>query len=323
MSPQPFFSFVRPLAVVAFGGNALLPPGGDGSQEEQQRLAEEAARRLLPVLNRGYELIIVHGNGPQVGNILIQVEEAAAKIPPQTLDVCVAQTQGSMGFLLETALTNVLRPAGFEKEIVTIVTTVVVDAADPAFGKPTKPIGPFFEKERAEALAKERGWAIVEDAGRGWRKVVASPRPKTIRDTEIVAWLVNRGKIVIAGGGGGIPVVIDDAGVMRGVEAVIDKDYVASLLAANLAADLFVILTGVPQVYKDWGKPGQQPLASLTAAEARALYDAGQFPKGSMGPKIDAALKFVEAGGREVLITDAPSLSAALDGHTGTHVRNA
>jgi len=323
VSPQPFFSFVRPLAVVAFGGNALLPPDGDGSQAEQQRRAEEAARWLLPVLNRGYELIVVHGNGPQVGNLLIQVEEAASKVPPQTLDVCVAQTQGSMGFLLETALTNVLRPAGFEKEIVTIVTTVVVDAADPAFGRPTKPIGPFFEKARAETLARERGWEIVEDAGRGWRKVVASPRPRTIRDTEIVAWLVNRGKIVIAGGGGGIPVVIDDAGVMRGVEAVIDKDYVASLLASNLAADLFVVLTGVPQVYKDWGKPTQQALASLTAAEARALYDAGQFPKGSMGPKIDAALKFVEAGGREVLITDPSSLSDALEGRSGTYVRNA
>jgi carbamate kinase len=323
VSPQPFFSFVRPLAVVAFGGNALLPPDGDGSQAEQQRRAEEAARWLLPVLNRGYELIIVHGNGPQVGNVLIQVEEAAAKIPPQTLDVCVAQTQGSMGFLLETAMTNVLRPAGFEKEIVTIVTTVVVDAADPAFGKPTKPIGPFFEREKAEQLAQERGWAIVEDAGRGWRKVVASPRPRAIRNTEIVAWLVNKGKIVIAGGGGGVPVVVDDAGVMRGVEAVIDKDYVASLLASNLAADLFVVLTGVPQVYKDWGKPGQQALASLTSAEARALYDAGQFPKGSMGPKIDAALKFVEAGGREVLITDPSSLSAALEGRSGTYVRNA
>ena len=258
MSPQPFFSFVRPLAVVAFGGNALLPPDGDGSQAEQQRLAEEAARWLLPVLNKGFEVIIVHGNGPQVGNILIQVEEAAGRIPPQSLDVCVAQTQGSMGFLLETALTNVLGPAGFAKEIVTIVTTVEVDAADPAFGKPTKPIGPFFDRERAEALSKSRGWAIVEDAGRGWRKVVASPRPKAIRNTEIIAWLVNRGKIVIAGGGGGVPVVVDDAGRMRGVEAVIDKDYVSSLLASNLAADLFIVLTGVPRVYRDFGKPSQQ-----------------------------------------------------------------
>jgi len=323
VSPQPFFSFVRPLAVVAFGGNALLPPDGDGSQAEQQRLAEEAARWLLPILNRGFEVIIVHGNGPQVGNILIQVEEAAQRIQPQTLDVCVAQTQGSMGFLLETALANVLGPAGFAKEIVTIVTTVEVDAADPAFGKPTKPIGPFFDRARAEELAQSRGWAIVEDAGRGWRKVVPSPRPKAIRNTEIIAWLVNRGKIVIAGGGGGVPVVIDDAGRMRGVEAVIDKDYVASLLAANLAADLFVVLTGVPQVYRDFGKPTQKALASVSASEARVLYDAGQFPKGSMGPKIDAALKFVEAGGREVLITNAESLSAALDGKSGTYVRNA
>jgi carbamate kinase len=323
VSPQPFFSFVRPLAVVAFGGNALLPPDGDGSQAEQQRLAEEAARWLLPVLNRGFEVIIVHGNGPQVGNILIQVEEASDRISPQTLDVCVAQTQGSMGFLLETALSNVLRPAGFAKEIVTIVTTVEVDAADPAFGKPSKPIGPFFQRERAEALSKSRGWTIVEDAGRGWRKVVPSPRPKAIRNTEIIAWLVNRGKIVIAGGGGGVPVVIDDSGRMRGVEAVIDKDYVASLLASNLAADLFVVLTGVPQVYRDFGKPSQQALSSLSAREGRALHDAGQFPKGSMGPKIDAALKFVEAGGREVLITNPESLSAALEGKSGTYVRNA
>jgi carbamate kinase len=323
VSPQPFFSFVRPLAVVAFGGNALLPPDGDGSQAEQQRLAEEAARWLLPVLNKGFEVIIVHGNGPQVGNILIQVEEAAERIPPQSLDVCVAQTQGSMGFLLETALTNVLGPAGFAKEIVTIVTTVEVDAADPAFGKPTKPIGPFFDRERAEALSKSRGWAIVEDAGRGWRKVVASPRPKAIRNTEIIAWLVNRGKIVIAGGGGGVPVVVDDTGRMRGVEAVIDKDYVSSLLASNLAADLFVVLTGVPRVYRDFGKPSQQAIASISAAEARALYDAGEFPRGSMGPKIDAALKFVEGGGREVLITNPESLAAALEGKSGTYVRNA
>jgi len=323
VSPQPFFSFVRPLAVVAFGGNALLPPDGDGSQAEQQRLAEEAARWLLPVLNKGFEVIIVHGNGPQVGNILIQVEEAAGRIPPQSLDVCVAQTQGSMGFLLETALTNVLGPAGFAKEIVTIVTTVEVDAADPAFGKPTKPIGPFFDRERAEALSKSRGWAIVEDAGRGWRKVVASPRPKAIRNTEIIAWLVNRGKIVIAGGGGGVPVVVDDTGRMRGVEAVIDKDYVSSLLASNLAADLFIVLTGVPRVYRDFGKPSQQAIASISAAEARALYDAGEFPKGSMGPKIDAALKFVEGGGREVLITNPESLAAALEGKSGTYVRNA
>lgn len=321
MTPQPFFSFVRPLAVVAFGGNALLRPEDSGSLEEQRLRAEEAARWLLPILNRGYELIVVHGNGPQVGNILIQVEESADKVRPQTLDVCVAQTQGSMGFLLETAMTNVLGKAGFRKEIVTLVTTVEVDAADPAFLHPTKPIGPFFDEPRARELMESRGWTMAEDSGRGWRKVVASPRPKSIRTTEIVAWLVNRGKIVIAAGGGGIPVVVDAEGVARGVEAVIDKDYVASLLAASLSADLFVVLTGVARVFKDFGKPSEMALSSLPVAEARRLFEEGQFPKGSMGPKIDAAIRFVEAGGREVLITNAESLSEALDGRNGTYVR--
>jgi carbamate kinase len=320
LSPQSFFSFVRPLAVVAFGGNALLRPEDSGTLAEQQRRAEEAARWLLPVLNRGYELIVVHGNGPQVGNILIQVEESADRIPPQTLDVCVAQTQGAMGFLLQTAMTNVLGKAGFRKEIITLVTTVEVDAADPAFQNPTKPIGPFFDRARAQELMKSRGWAMAEDAGRGWRKVVASPRPKSILSTEIVAWLVNRGKIVIAAGGGGIPVVIDGQGEMRGVEAVIDKDYVASLLASSLSADLFVVLTGVPRVFKDFGKPSQEALSTMTAEQARRLLEEGQFPKGSMGPKIDAAARFVEAGGREVLITNPESLTEALDRKNGTYV---
>jgi carbamate kinase len=321
VSPQAFFSFVRPLAVVAFGGNALLRPEDAGTLEEQQKRAEEAARWLLPVLNRGYELIVVHGNGPQVGNILIQVEESADRIPPQTLDVCVAQTQGSMGFLLESAMANVLSAAGFRKDIVTIITTVEVDAADPAFRKPTKPIGPFFDAARARDLQRERGWSVVEDAGRGWRKVVPSPRPRSIRNTEVIAWLVNRGKIVIAAGGGGIPVVLDDAGTVRGVEAVIDKDYAASLLASSLAADLFVILTGVAQVRRDFGKTTEEPLSSLSVARARRLAEEGQFPRGSMGPKIDAAIQFVEAGGHEVLITSAEALPEALEGRSGTYVR--
>jgi carbamate kinase len=321
LSPQPFFSFVRPLAVVAFGGNALLRPEDSGALDQQMRRAEEAARRLLPVLNRGYELIVVHGNGPQVGNILIQVEESADRVAPQTLDVCVAQTQGSMGFLLETALSNVLSAAGFRKEIVTIVTTVEVDAADPAFLRPTKPIGPFFDAARARELEEERGWTMVEDAGRGWRKVVASPRPKAIRNTEVVASLVNRGKIVIAAGGGGVPVVVDDEGRMRGVEAVIDKDYAASMLASSLSADLFVVLTGVARVARDFGTPAQRDLAAIGVAEAKELFAQGQFPKGSMGPKIDAAVRFVEAVGHEVLITNAESLDEALDGRSGTYVR--
>ena len=321
MNPTPFFSFVRPLAVVAFGGNALLRPEDDGSTALQLERAREAVRKLIPILGKGYELIVVHGNGPQVGNILIQAEEAAEKVPPQSLDFCVAQTEGSMGFLLELAFDNELPRAGFRKQVVTIMTQVEVDAADPAFLKPSKPVGPFFPKERADILQKTAGWTMVEDAGRGWRKVVASPKPRAVRGVEVAAALINRGHIVIAAGGGGIPVVVTDEGEVRGVEAVIDKDYSASMLAASLSANLFIVLTGVDRVSKDFGKPTQTELATVEVGEARRLLAEGQFPPGSMGPKIDAAIRFVEAGGHEVLITRAESLSEALEGKTGTIIR--
>jgi carbamate kinase len=314
----PYFSFVRPLAVVAFGGNALLTPEDSGETRVQLERAREAVRQLLPILNRGYELIVVHGNGPQVGNLLLQAELAAERVPPQSLDVCVAQTQGSMGFLIELAFDNELKAAGFKKRVVTLVTQVEVDAADPAFLKPSKPIGPFFTRERADVLKKAAGWTMVEDAGRGWRKVVASPKPLAVRNVEVVSSLVNRGYVVIAAGGGGIPVVVPEEGDIRGVEAVIDKDYAAAMLAAALSADLFVILTGVERVSRDFGKPTETPLARLDVATARELLAEGQFPPGSMGPKIDAAIRFVEAGGREVLITRAESLPEALEGETGT-----
>jgi carbamate kinase len=263
----------------------------------------------------------VHGNGPQVGNVLIQQEEAAEKVPSQTLDFCVAQTEGSIGFLLELAFANELPRAGFRKEVVTFLTLVEVDAADPAFQKPSKPVGPFFSVERARTLEEEHGWKMVEDAGRGWRKVVASPRPRGIRGVEVAALLVNRGHIVVAAGGGGIPVVVSEDGEVRGVEAVIDKDYAAAKLAAELSADLFIVLTGVDRVAKDYGTPKETPLPRLSVSEARRLLLEGQFPPGSMGPKIDAACLFVEAGGREVLITRAETLEAALSGGTGTVIR--
>ena len=318
MNSTPFFSFVRPLAVVAFGGNALLRPEDSGTTAEQLARAREAVRRLLPILARGYELIVVHGNGPQVGNVLLQSELAADRIPPQTLDYCVAQTEGSIGFLLELAFANELPRAGFRKEVVTVVTQVEVDAADPAFLKPSKPIGPFFPAQRARELQDSQGWIMAEDAGRGWRKVVASPRPRAIRGVDVVASLINRGYIVIAAGGGGIPVVVPEEGEVRGVEAVIDKDYAASMLAASLSADLFIILTGVERVSKDFGKATEVPLPVLDVATARRLLAEGQFPPGSMGPKIDAAIRFVEAGGKEVLIGRAESLAEALEGRTGT-----
>lgn len=321
MNPTRFFSFVRPIAVVAFGGNALLRPEDPGTTAQQLARAREAVRRLLPILARGYELVVVHGNGPQVGNVLIQSELAADRIPPASLDFCVAQTQGSLGFLLELAFANELPPAGFRKQVVTLVTQVEVDAADPAFLAPTKPIGPFFSAERARELEEARDWRMVEDAGRGWRKVVASPRPRSVRGVDIAATLINRGFIVIAAGGGGIPVVMPAEGDVRGVEAVIDKDYAASMLAASLSADLFIILTGVDRVCRDFGTPAQQPLPVLAVDEARRLLAEGQFPPGSMGPKIDAAIRFVESGGKEVLITSAESLSGALEGKTGTIIR--
>ena len=321
MTPSRFFSFVRPLAVVAFGGNALLPPEDSGTTELQLARAREAVRRLLPILARGYELIVVHGNGPQVGNILIQADCSADRIPPQSLDFAVAQTEGSLGFLLELAFANELPRAGFRKEVVTLITQVEVDAADEAFLRPSKPIGPFFSRERAASLQESLGWTMIEDAGRGWRKVVPSPRPRSIRGVDVAAALVNRGFIVIAAGGGGIPVVVTGDGEVRGVEAVIDKDYSAAMLAATLSADLFIILTGVDRVSKDFGKPGATPIAEMDVALARKLAAEGQFPAGSMGPKIDAAIRYVEAGGREVLIARAESLPEALDGKTGTRIR--
>jgi len=317
----PFFSFVRPLAVVAFGGNALLRPEDSGTTSEQLERAREAVRQLLPILGRGFELVVVHGNGPQVGNVLIQAEAAADRIPRQTLDFCVAETEGSIGFLLEVAFGNELPRAGFRKEVVTIITQVQVDAADPAFARPTKPIGPFYRAEEAKKIQDETGWPMVEDAGRGWRKVVASPKPLAIRGVEVAAALINRGHIVVAAGGGGVPVVVTEEGEVRGVEAVIDKDYAASMLAASLQADLFIILTGVDRVWRDFGKPSQAPLPELGVATARQLLAEGQFPPGSMGPKVDAAVRFIEAGGHEVLITRAESLGDALEGRTGTRIR--
>ncbi len=316
-----FFSFVRPLAVVAFGGNALLRPEDSGTTAEQLARAREAVRHLLPILARGYELIVVHGNGPQVGNLLIQADCAADRIPAQSLDVCVGQTQGSIGFLLELAFANELLRAGFRKEVATLVTSVAVDAADAAFLRPSKPIGPFFTRERAAAHEENDGWTMVEDAGRGWRKVVASPKPVSIRGVDVAASLINRGYVVIAAGGGGIPVVVSAEGEVRGVEAVIDKDYSAAMLAASLSADLFIILTGVDRVSRDFGKSTAEPLEEMDVALARRLLAEGQFPPGSMGPKIDAAIRYIEAGGREVLIARAETLPDALDGKTGTLIR--
>lgn len=306
------------LAVVAFGGNALLRQEDHGTQEEQIARARQAARWLAEIVRSGYRLIVVHGNGPQVGNILVQAEEASTKIPPQSLDVCVAQTEGSIGFMLQQAIRNRLESIGVGGEVATVLTEVEVDPADPAFRKPAKPIGPFFTRYRAEALGRDLGWTMREDAGRGWRHVVPSPRPLRILNLRTIASMLQSAAVVIAAGGGGIPVVKGRDGQWRGIEAVIDKDYASALLAAELKADLFIILTGVAKVALDYNQPTQHFVDRLTLAEAAQHLAAGQFPPGSMGPKIESAMQFVRATGQQVLITDVEVLREALEGTNGT-----
>jgi carbamate kinase len=310
----------KKIALIAFGGNAILLESQRGLQEEQMRKALEAARLMVHIVRKGYDLIIVHGNGPQVGNLLIQMEEAVTKVPPFSLEVCDAMTEGSMGFMLERAIVNELRTRSIDKEVATVITQVVVDKDDPAFEKPTKPVGPFYTKYRGQQLAREKKWTMVEDAGRGYRKVVPSPRPIDVVSKWVIRDLVQSGRIVIAAGGGGIPVIINGNGLFQGVEAVIDKDYAAGLLAREVKVDLFIILTGVERVTINFGRPDQQPFDILTIEEAQRYLDEGQFPPGSMGPKIKAAIEYIKAGGKEVLITSAGHLKAALIHRSGTRI---
>jgi carbamate kinase len=306
--------------VIAFGGNALLRPEDQGTQEEQIARARQAARWLAEVVQRDFRLVIVHGNGPQVGNIMIQAEEASTKIPPQSLDVAVAQTEGAMGFLLQQAMRNRLEALGQPSRVGTVLTEVEVDPNDIAFKRPTKPVGPFFTKYRAEALSRDYGWTMREDSGRGWRKVVPSPRPLEILGWEAIEAMLTRVNVLIAAGGGGIPVVRGRDGQWRGVEAVIDKDYASALLAAELSADLYIILTAVEKVAVGFGTPEQKFLDTMTVAEAERYLAGGEFPPGSMGPKIEAAISFVKESGQQVLITDVDHLREGLEGRAGTRV---
>jgi carbamate kinase len=309
------------LAVVAFGGNALLRPEDRGTQEEQIARAKQAARWLADIVRGGSKLIVVHGNGPQVGNILVQAEEASTKIPPQPLDIAVAQTEGAMGFMLQQAIRNRLESIGAAGDVATILTEVEVDANDPAFRKPAKPVGPYFTRYRAEALERDLGWTMREDSARGgWRHVVPSPRPIRILNLATIRHMLQSAAVVIAAGGGGIPVVRGRDGQWRGIEAVIDKDFASALLASELRADRYVVLTGVPQVAIDFGKPSQHFIDKLTLADADRHLREGQFPAGSMGPKIEASAQFVRATGKEVLITDIEHLRDALEGKGGTLV---
>jgi carbamate kinase len=310
----------KKIAVVAFGGNAILKSDEEGHQHEQFRNAAEACDLIAEFIQRGFEIIAVHGNGPQVGNILIQMEEAINKVPAFSLDVCVAMTQGSMGYMLENGITNGLKRLNIDKDVVTISSQVIVDKDDPKMKRPTKPIGPFYTYFRAKELMDEKGWTMNEDSGRGWRKVVASPKPLRILAESTIKAMVEKGAVVIAGGGGGIPVVEADKGIYEGVEAVIDKDHTASLLARSVKADMFTILTEIDIVYYNFGTPNPQPLPRLTVSKAKEYLLEGQFPEGSMGPKIQSAVDFIESGGKEVLITSASVLKEALAGKAGTRI---
>ncbi|MBL0314093.1 MAG: carbamate kinase [Holophagaceae bacterium] len=310
----------RKIALLAIGGNALLKEDERGLQEEQLENARDCAEMLARVVAQGYSLCVVHGNGPQVGNLLIQQESASNQIPPYNLDIAVSMTQGSMGYMLERMLMNRLHYEKLDAPVTTILTEVVVDKSDPGFENPTKPIGPFYPEFRALELMRQKRWKMKEDSGRGWRKVVPSPNPIEIVQLGGIKTLLESGHCVIAGGGGGIPVIRDASGLLVGVEAVIDKDRLSALLAANLGAELYIILTGVPKVALDFGKPSQRWVDRMSAAEAKAHLADGQFPAGSMGPKIESALSFIEAGGHEVLITTAEALKHEDPATVGTRI---
>lgn len=313
----------RKIALIAFGGNAILPNNQRGLQSEQMKNAQRAAQLMIHIVKKGYDLIIVHGNGPQVGNLLIQMEESITKIPPFSLELCDAMTEGSMGFMLEKALINELRKNSVDKEVATLITQVVVDRDDPAFDNPSKPIGPFYSKDRASMLKKQKNWKMIEDAGRGYRKVVPSPKPIDVVPKYVIRDLVHAGKIVIAAGGGGIPVIINGNGLFQGVEAVIDKDYAASMIAREAKAELFIILTNVSRVYRNYDKPDKEPISVLPVDKAQEYLACGQFPPGSMGPKIEAAIEYIQNGGEKVIITSANHLKASLINRSGTTIVSA
>jgi carbamate kinase len=309
-----------PKLVMALGGNALVRPDEPGTLEEQRRRIRQAMAPTADLVTAGFAAAITHGNGPMVGHLLLQMECARALVPPMPLFITDADTEGGLGFLIQQCLVNELHRRGQDRGVVTVVTQVEVAADDPAFGAPDKPIGPFYPAGEAARLQTERGWRLIEDAGRGWRRVVPSPRPLTIIEQDIISYLLRGGIIVIAAGGGGVPVIRQANGDLTGVEAVIDKDRAAALLARGISADLLIFLTAVPYVYADFLQPGQRPLPTLTGAEVEQYRQAGHFAAGSMGPKIEAALDFLSQGGKRVLITQPESLAAALQGRTGTHI---
>lgn len=306
--------------LVAIGGNATHPENISGTSEEQKKIADQTAQALLPLALQDNYLIVTHGNGPVVGKILMRQALTRDRIPPMTLDICVAHSQGGIAYLLMQSLENALREADDPRHVACLLTQVEVDPNDPAFQNPTKPIGPFFTEEQAKAVGAELGWFMKEDSGRGWRHVVPSPKPKHICDISLIQVLARRGTVVIAGGGGGIPVVRGPKGVRKGIDAVIDKDQTSALMANVLDIDTLMILTAVPKVAINFGKPDQAFLDQVCLTDMKRWHADGQFPPGSMGPKVDAAIRFLEGGGERVIIGALDDAMACLRGEAGTHV---
>ncbi|MCH7938721.1 MAG: carbamate kinase [Candidatus Marinimicrobia bacterium] len=306
--------------LVALGGNALAPSAALGTVTEQFAQTRAAMDLIMPFIRQGYRLAITHGNGPQVGDELLRVELAADRVPPLPLGLCVAATQGTMGYMIEQSLQNALLDEDIHRDVVSLITQVLVDEHDPALERPDKFIGERYSRDKARQFADRYGWRIAEQEAGVWRRVVPSPRPVRINNARSIKHLVGMGSIVIASGGGGIPAYVMANGHFEGVDAVIDKDLAAAILGADIGAQEMYILTDVPEVYLDFRTDHQRPLRRMTVAEAQAHLDAGQFPTGSMGPKMEAAIQFIRQGGRKVVLTNTESIAKALVGESGTSV---
>ncbi|MCK5060754.1 carbamate kinase [Candidatus Bipolaricaulota bacterium] len=310
----------KKVAVVAVGGNSLIKDKARRTIPDQYSAASESMNHFADMVEAGWDVVITHGNGPQVGFILRRSELSLHELHPVPLDYCGADTQGAIGYMFQQALYNEFRQRGVNKQAATVVTQVLVDSKDPAFENPTKPIGSFMEQDTAIKHRNQDGWAVVEDAGRGWRRVVPSPLPVKILQGEAIQTLIQAGFVVIGVGGGGIPVVEDENGDLIGVEAVIDKDLAGERFAEVINADEFLVLTDVEVVKLDYGKPEEKPIFKMTLAEAKKYSDQGHFLAGSMGPKVRACIRFLEWGGKRAVITSLDKAVAALAGETGTHI---
>lgn len=303
--------------VIALGGNAFLQKGQKGTVEEQWNNVVRAMRQIADIIERGYRVVLTHGNGPQVGNVLVWMESARERIPPLTMDIAGAMTQGWLGYMIQQALRNELRRRGISKVVVSVVNQVLVDKNDPAFRNPTKYVGPYYTEEEAKKLAQEKRWVMKPDPRGGWRRVVPSPDPKDNLEIDAIRTLVNEGFIVVASGGGGIPVIYED-GEVKGVEAVIDKDLAGEVLASKLGADYFIILTDVEGAMINFGKPDQKLLRKITVSEAEKYYKEGHFKPGSMGPKVLACIRFIRHGGKKAAIGHLYRALDILEEKTGT-----